>query len=254
MFKKNNLIVIIKKQKENNYSDWIYTGKSYDFIVVKSISDNKWKNIHDIKSKYIRKLKKYKTLSFVDSDVNLKGNLDNYLEAFSKYGLQYASPAYKSSDFFSLNDCVLRYVNYIPIKFITFSFLSFDSLDDVFVYNESGAGIDWVLPKLFDYEGIAIIDKCYLKNSYKKQDEKFIVGDLVKIYNEFELSSFYNVEFDRVEQEEIRDPFCNIKLKNINKIKDIKFSRPSRRSNGCLDSDVYLSDRMMMSTGGPWMP
>jgi hypothetical protein len=250
-----NIIFIIKKEKnDNSYLKWIYSGKSYDHYVHQTDLDNKWKSVYEIKLSYFKKIKKKKTITFVDADVDFTGDLDDYLETFINNNLQYASPAYKSSDFFSPNECVLRYVNYIPIKFITFSFTSFDSLDEIFNYNESGAGIDWVIPKLFEYEGVSIIDKCFLENNYKKNDEKFIVKDLVKIYNEFELSSFYNVEFDRIDKEEIRDPFCNIKLANLNKITKMKFSRPSRRSNGCLDSDTYLSDRMMMSTGGPWMP
>ena len=250
---KNNLVFIIKKQ--NNYLKWFKKNReSYDSIIFYSKSDNIWNDISFIKTKYLKKIKKYKTISFIDSNVIFNGDLEKYLDVFNRYNLQYASPSYKSSDFFSPNDCLLRYVNYIPIKFITFSFSSFYSLDEIFTYNETGSGIDWVIPKLLDYEGVAIIDQFNVEGDHKEDDKKFVVGDLIKIYNEFELSSFYNVEFDRIDSEEFKDSFCNIKLINLSNIKKMKFSRPTRRSNGCLDQDAYLSDRMMMSTGGPWMP
>lgn len=252
-YRKENIVFILEKQ-EKKYVNWTNNRNSYDIVLFQSQSDNKWKDINSIKSRFYKKIKKYKTISFVDSDVNFNEDINEYFDVFLRNDLQYASPAYKlSSDFFSPNDCLLRYVNYIPIKFITFSVSSFNSLDNIFLYNDSGSGIDWVIPKLFDYEGIAIIDAHSIDSSYK-EDKNFVVDDLIKIYNEFELSSFYNVEFDRIDQDEIKDPFCNIKLIDLNKIKKMKFSRPSRRSNGCLDEDVYLSDRMMMSTGGPWMP
>ena len=250
---KDNIIFILEKQ-EKKYVNWTKNKNNYDLIIFDSLSNNKWKDIHAISKKYKKKIKKYKTITFVDSDVNFNGDVADYLDVFQKYDLQYASPSYElSSDFFHSNHCLLRYVNYIPIKFITFSVSAFDSLDEIFIYNETGSGIDWVIPKLLDYEGIALVDQYSIDNSYK-EDKDFFVEDLIKIYNEFELSSFYNVEFDRIDYEEIRDPFCNMKLINLRNITKMKFSRPTRRSNGCLEGDVYLSDRMMMSTGGPWMP
>jgi hypothetical protein len=250
---REDLVFIIERQ-DKTYLDWYKDQDSYSTIVFPSNSENKWADVYEIKKKYIKKIKKHRTVTFIDSDVYFNGDLADYLTIFKKYNLQYASPAYTLSDFFSKNDCVIRFVNYIPIKFITFSSSSFDSLDDIFIYNDTGAGVDWVIPKLFDYENVAIIDEFSINSTYKKEDQKFIVNDLVKIYNEFELSSFYNVEFDRIEEDEVRDPFCNVKLQFVKKINKMKFSRPNRRENGCLEADAYLSDRMMMSTGGPWMP
>lgn len=244
MFKKN-LIFIFKF--DSKYDDWIsYNNPNYDIVLIDAKSRNRWKNISDIYRRYKFFMFFYKTISFVDSDIMIsKEKLKKYFDIFIKYKLNFSSPCYKSHDFFSKKNCYMRHVNCLPRKFLTFNFRSLKKSKKFLNINDSGSGVEWVIPKILNYEGVAIIDKVQVGNQYLESKNKIVIKDLVKIYNDFSLENLYNIEFSRVEKDEEK---CWCHYIDVSDINNKKFNRPTRRSNGCCEAKGFLSNRMMSST------
>ena len=246
MFFRKNLVFVFNFDK--NHDDWIIKkNPNYDIVLVNVFSENRWKNIAKVYDRYKFKIFWYKTISFIDCDIVISSKkLIEYFEIFNKHKLKFAAPVYKAHDFFSKKKCFLRNVNCLPRKFLTFNKESLSQARQYLLLNESGSGIEWVLPKIFDYKGVSIIDKINVQNSYEDKKQKVVIKDLVAIYNKFDLEHLYNIEFSRIEYEEEKCWCCYVDLSPIS---NSKFARPSRRSNGCCESDVILSSRMMNSTG-----
>lgn len=231
--KKNIIFVFDKSSDKFNLKD------TKDIKIVFCGSDsNRWKTIGEIFDSY--KLKNYKTISFIDSDVQIDlEDLEKFLHLFKRYNLNYASPSYSNHAFFS-EQYSLRIVNFIPDKFITFNFKSLNLIRKYFDENNSGSGIDWLIPKILRYKGVAIIGTICINNNYS-DNENINVRDLLEIYGKFEFDSLNYKELSRIEFDSEE-----IKLKiNVEKVDKMKFTRPSRRSNGCGGSEVHLSSRML---------
>jgi len=245
MFWKKHLIFIFKF--DCNYDNWItYDNPNYDIVLVDAQSKNRWENIALLYDKYRFKTYFYKTISFIDSDIKIsQQKISDYFNIFLKYNLNFASPSYNDHEFFSHKKCFLRYVNCLPRKFLTFNKYSLKKARNYFLINKSGSGIEWVLPKIFDYKGVSIIDEINVDNKYKEKKQKVVIKDLVSIHNKFNLESLYNIEFSRIEHDEEKCWHCYLDLSTIEKA---KFSRPSRRSNNCCKAGSSLSNRLMNST------
>ncbi len=249
MFFKKNLIFIFKFEGVK-YDKWItYCNPDYHIVVVDVKTPNRWKNIARLYDKYKYLMFFYKTISFVDCDINISSKkLKEYFEIFEKYKLNFSSPSYKnnkSNSFFSKKKCFLRNVNCLPRKFVTFNFNSLRKSRKHLSINDSGSGVEWVIPKVLNYIGVSIIDRISVKNEYVDSKKKIVIKDLVAVYNKFNLENLYNIEFSRVDYDEEKCWCCYV---DVSLVKKAKFSRPSRRSNGCCDNVAPLSGRMMSST------
>jgi hypothetical protein len=231
--KKNIVFVFNRSSDEFNLKD------TKDIkIVFCGCGSNKWKTIGEIFDKH--KLKNYKTISFIDSDVQIDTeDLEKFLYLFKKHNLNYASPSYSNHAFFS-ERYSLRIVNFIPDKFITFNFKSLNLVRKYFDENDSGSGIDWLIPKMLKYKGTAIIGTICIGNNYS-DNENINVRDLLEIYSKFNFDSLNYKELSRIEYDLEEVKISN----NVEKFDKMKFSRPSRRSNGCGGSEVQLSSRLL---------
>ena len=96
------------------------------------------------------------------------------------------------------------------------------------------------IPKILKYKGTAIIGNICIGNNYY-DNENINVRDLLEIYSKFEFDSLNYKELSKIEYE-LEEIKLNI---NVEKVDKMKFSRPSRRSNGCGGSDVQLSSRIL---------
>lgn len=243
--KKDNLIFIFSFSLD--YLDWIdLKNPNYDLILVDA-QENRWANIHKLIDEHKAKISKYKSISFMDSDVkSTSSDIEEYFRIFNKYKLNYSSPSYRSPDFFSQKQCLMRDVNCLPDKFITFNYNSLVSIKKYLLFNSSGSGIEWLLPKEIG-KGVSIIDKIVLDNDYDDKNKKIVIKDLIKIYNELLADNLYFVEYSRIDHEEQKS-FCCFPIGKFELIDTFKFKRPSRRSNSCCNTHVTLSNRMINST------
>lgn len=242
--KKDNLIFIFNFSLD--YLDWIdLNSPKYDLILV-DFQENRWANIHKIIDEHRSTISKYKSISFMDSDVKSSSkDIEEYFRIFNKYELNYSSPSYKSPDFFTQKKCLIRDVNCLPDKFITFNYKTLDSIKKHLLFNSSGSGIEWLLPKEIGKK-VSIIDKIVLDNEYNDK-KKSVIKDLVKVYNELLADNLYFIEYSRIEYEEQKS-FCCFPIGEFKIINKLKFKRPTRRSNDCCDTQVTLSNRMINST------
>lgn len=236
MFDKKNIIFIFKSRE--SYPSWIdFNNNLYNVFFI-DVKKNRWKTIYEIFNQY--KLKKYSSISFLDSDIKSNSkDLCKYIEIFNKYKLNYASPSYKDSKFFSPK-YILRNVNVIPTKFITFNFNSLNKIKNVLNENESGSGIDWIIPKLLNYEKISIVDYITIDNVV--ENDNVVFKDFINVVNKYELNDLDAIEFSRLDYD---DSNIQYEIDEINLIKNYNFSRPSRRSNECHTSNMTISQRFL---------
>jgi hypothetical protein len=236
MFSKKNIVFIFKSREF--YPSWIdLNNYLYDVIFI-DVIENRWKTIHEVYDKY--DLKKYSSISFLDSDVrSTSEDLEKYIKIFNKYKLNYSSPSYKNSKFFSPK-CILRNVNIIPTKFITFNFDSLSKIKSYLKENDSGSGIDWLIPKLLDFDRVSIVDYVMINNVVK--NDNVVFKDFIQVVNKYDLHDMDAIEFSTMDYD---DKNIQYEIDEINTINECKFNRPSRRSNQCHTSNMVISQRFL---------
>lgn len=236
MISKKNIVFIFKSRE--SYPSWIdFNNYLYDVIFI-DVVENRWKTIYKVYDKY--KLKKYSSISFLDSDVrSTSEDLEKYIKIFNKYKLNYSSPSYKNSKFFSPK-YILRNVNIIPTKFITFNFNSFSKIKSYLKENDSGSGLDWLVPKLLDFDRVSIVDYVMIDNVV--ENDNVVFKDFIQVVNKYDLHDMDAIEFSTMDYD---DKNIQYEIDEINTINEYKFNRPSRRSNQCHTSNMVISQRFL---------
>jgi len=247
---KKSLVFVLNKDNSDEYLNWVDLKSSkYDIIYVEEVLENKWKTIGDLFSRYKYKLFYYNFPCFINSDVSSSDeDLCKFIEVFKKNELNIASPAIQGPEpFFESKDSFLRNVNYVPNVFFAFSkyAISLFKKNKILNFNDSGSGIDWVLPAIIKNDKVCIIDS--IKINYRFEQQEKNIKDFVEIYTKFNLESFYFTEYSRIDHEEEMsiESFYN----NFDKLEDCEFRRPTRRSNDCVPKKSFLSQRLVNATG-----
>jgi hypothetical protein len=125
----------------------------------------KWEHLHFAAEQYGDTLRHYQNIWCPDDDIACDTASVNLLfEIFHRYKLQLAQPAISAGQF-AFKSLVqkpgnlLRYSPYIEVMCPIFSREAFFRVQDTFLENRSGWGLDWLWPRRFGPKEIAIIDK-----------------------------------------------------------------------------------------------
>jgi hypothetical protein len=125
----------------------------------------KWEHLHFATEEFVHTLRQYERIWCPDDDIACDTAAVNLLfEVFERFNLELAQPAISDGEFSfkslaQIRGNLLRYSPYVEIMCPIFSRDAFFSLKDTFLENRSGWGIDWIWPRRFTAEQIAIIDK-----------------------------------------------------------------------------------------------
>lgn len=247
---KKNLLFVITQNKIHN--KWLYYNYRHKVLYINTDESNFWTIIKNIFNNNLKIIKKYDNIFFMKSDVNF--NMDSliyFYELFNKYDLNLAAPSIKNCnlDFFAPKGSVIRFVNFLHDKFLGFNKKSLFKLLEEMNLSNLEFGWEWAFPKIIDYEKIGLIDAVSIESDYVYS--ALSVEKIIETINNYNVYNFNYIEYSRIEFEE--EKICCFELPFIRKIEEISLKRPSRRSGGCCEHPVFLSNRMMLSTGGPWM-
>jgi hypothetical protein len=251
---KKNLIIIFTENKIS-----IKNSFFYDICLV-NLGDfnlnNRYKYYfkHKREDKYIIlnqiikfiKYKKYKYIFVIDDDIEIKKNkLLEFFNLIEQYDLNIAQPSVSNKNLFfdfmnPKKNYLFRIVNFLDMRAVAFKSSILEEISKFF--HNGSIGMEWVIPKLLDYEKVAIVDNISVryKNNFNIYDDPDNLKKLNFILENEKLQPIF-VEFN------------NRKIENLEKHKSIKFrnddlrnfKRPGRRSNGCFGRDQYLSNRIM---------
>ncbi len=125
----------------------------------------KFEHLHFVVTEHADTLNKYDRIWCPDDDIACDtGSINEMFNIFAKYRLQLAQPAIAEGDF-SFKGLVqkpgnlLRYTRYVEVMCPVFTREALIKVSDTFLENRSGWGLDWVWPKRFADNEMAIIDK-----------------------------------------------------------------------------------------------
>jgi hypothetical protein len=125
----------------------------------------KFEHLHYAATEYADVLRQYQRIWCPDDDIACDTASINLLfDIFARYQLQLAQPAIAKGDlsFKGLAQRpgnILRYTPYVEVMCPIFTREAFFKVSDTFLDNRSGWGLDWVWPKRFSIDQMAIIDK-----------------------------------------------------------------------------------------------
>lgn len=247
---KKNLLFVIKKDKSN--SNWLHYHSKHKIIYFNANEANFWIVVKKIFNENLKIIKKYDNIFFMNSDIKFDmESLIYFYELFEKYDLNLAFPSIKNCEenFFAPKDTSVRFVNFLHNNLLGFNKKSLFKLLEEMNLSNLEFGWEWAFPKILEYKKVGLIDSvsietdCYFNS--------ISLDNIIETINYYNVYNFNYVEYSRIEIEE--EKICCFELPFFKKIEEISLKRPSRRSKGCCDHPVFLSNRMMLSTGGPWM-
>lgn len=249
MSKKNLLFVITKDKLKTK---WLNYNSKHKVIYFNTNESNFWNIVKKIFDDNLKTIKKYDNIFFMKSDIifNMDG-LTYFYELFEKYDLNLAAPSIKDCnvDFFDTKDSSVRFVNFLHNSFLGFNKKTLFKLLEEMNLSNLEFGWEWAFPKIIEYEKVGLIDAVSIETDYNYS--VLSIDKIIETINYYNIYNFNYVEYSRIEYEE--EKICCFELPFIKKIEEISLKRPSRRSGGCCEHPVFLSNRMMLSTGGPWM-
>lgn len=125
----------------------------------------KWEHMHYVVEEHAAVLENYDRIWCPDDDIACDTASVNLLfDLFAKYKLQLAQPAIAKGDFSfrgltQQRGNILRYSPYVEVMCPMFTRESLHRVKSTFLENRSGWGLDWIWPRFFERNEIAIIDK-----------------------------------------------------------------------------------------------
>ena len=164
------------------HKEWLRGQKNFDFMGIYYGDDGEkykedcdfyiktkgyqWKLMQDLYNTQRDFLAGYDAIWCPGDDIRISTeHINRTFEIFHEYKLKLAQPGLfpdRGSSHWVCNPekgCKLRYTNFVEALAPMFTFESFSTVQHTFSETVSGWGMDWVWPKLLDYEGIAIIDE-----------------------------------------------------------------------------------------------
>ncbi|HVO25490.1 MAG TPA: hypothetical protein VMW56_17865 [Candidatus Margulisiibacteriota bacterium] len=125
----------------------------------------KWEHIHFAIDRLGDALNAYERIWCPDDDIACDtANVNLLFEIFERYQLQLAQPAVSRGQFSfkglaQRRGKILRYSPYVEVMCPIFTRSAIQKVQHTFLENRSGWGIDWIWPRHFAENQIAVIDK-----------------------------------------------------------------------------------------------
>lgn len=219
---------------------WLNGTTNFDLTVVEG---NKWEAIYNKLIELGPKLDQYEAVWMPDPDVNVSAKeVCDLFDFFSVQNFQIAHPAICVNSF-SIHEFMEvqyknshRFVNFVDLVAPMFSRKALDACLPTFLESKSGAGLDWVWPKLMKYDRVALIDRIPITHRRKPEYDN---AEQERLTAKYKIYFPFFVQFSASQAESRK--VCKLNLtKNL-----VRGKRPWRRENGCSYACQHASPRFM---------
>lgn len=256
-FKKNLIVVFAKNNKVFKKFDYSFF---YDICIISSSRlegkskckfyfELKEEDRYKILSKVLKNIDcdKYNHIWITDQDVVIsKNDLFKMFSIAEKYDLTVSQPSVSSkilnyNFMYKKENYIFRIVSFLDMRSPLFKS---KNIKEIFhLFDNGGIGLEWIIPKFFNYEKVAIIDEIEVKYELPQDTYEHVENVIIlnKKLNIKKIQPLF-IEFSSLKKDSLIEKDRTFTIKNeINK----KFKRPNRRENNCLKKTYNLSNRIM---------
>jgi hypothetical protein len=271
--KKKSNLVIAAVGDESIHEEWISKNKSFDlFLIYYGDTPDRFKEdadyylqakgykyhlIYDAYEAFESIFSKYKYIWCPDDDLSVDAKeIGKMFKVCEEFDLKVSQPSLTKDSFYSLSIVLnkpnfkIRYTNLVEQMAPVFELESFKAVKETFKKTKSGYGLDWIWPKLLNYENCGIIDLVQIKHTreckvgelYKKFKKEGVHPPTEKrnILKEYGIHLAICTEISSVERS--LEKVCNFPKFSTDRL---KFSRPSRRDKGCCNAGNSVAKRLL---------
>lgn len=235
-----------QKGRYKNDADYYLESKGY-----------KWHLISDIYEKFERTFSKYSFIWCPDDDVSASpSTLKKMFKYCKDKNLNLAQPSLTADSFYgmpiTLNKFHLefRFTNVVEQMAPVFKGKVFKDLKKTFRETNSGWGLDWVWPKILDYEKCGIIDLVQVKHTKEgrvgelytkyKQENIYPPAEKKKLLRRYQIPVAICTEISNIERP--RERVCA--LHEIPQVRN-RFNHFFRRDKGCSNACRKVGTRLL---------